>query len=152
MSGLIHNLFIKPAHGEPMRPVAAVQADGGQGLSGDASYGRKKRQVLLIELETLQRFQLQPGQVRENMVIGGLTLAGMPVGTQIEAGDALLEITGDCEPCRFLDDIRGGLQSDMRGQRGTLCRVLRGGAIRIGDGVRIVPAKQGSPATSTNPP
>ena len=137
MSGLIHNLFIKPAHGEPMRAVEAVQAEGGQGLSGDASYGRSKRQVLIIERETLQRFQLQPGQVRENMVIGGLTLTGMPVGTQIQAGQALLEVTGDCDPCRFLDDIRSGLQSDMEGQRGILCRVLRGGDIRIGDAVRV---------------
>lgn len=140
MSGQIHNLFIKPAHGEPMRAVDAVQADGGQGLAGDASYGRSKRQVLIIEHETLQRFELEPGQVRENMVVGGLTLTGAPVGTQIQAGDALLEVTGDCAPCRFLDDIRSGLQSDMEGQRGTLCRVVRGGDIRIGDPVQILSA------------
>jgi MOSC domain-containing protein YiiM len=140
MSALIHNLFIKPAHGDPMRAVESVRAEGGRGLAGDASYGRSKRQVLIIERETLRRFQLQPGQVRENMVIGGLALAGVPAGTQIQAGDALLEVTGDCDPCRFLDDIRGGLQSDMEGRRGTLCRVLSGGDIRIGDAVRIVSA------------
>jgi len=143
MSGRIHNLFIKPAHGQPMRAVQAVQADGGQGLAGDASYGRGKRQVLIIEQETLRRFELQPGQVRENMVIGGLTLADMPAGTRIQAGQALLEITGDCTPCNFLDDIRSGLQSEMEGQRGTLCRVVQGGPIRVGDAVQIVLAGQG---------
>ena len=143
MSGRIHNLFIKPAHGQPMRAVQAVQADGGQGLAGDASYGRGKRQVLIIEQVTLRRFELQPGQVRENMVIGGLTLADMPAGTRIQAGQALLEITGDCTPCNFLDDIRSGLQSEMEGQRGTLCRVVQGGPIRVGDAVQIVLAGQG---------
>jgi MOSC domain-containing protein YiiM len=138
MSGRIHNLFIKPAHGEAMRAVEAVQAEGGQGLAGDASYGRGKRQVLIVERETLLHFELQPGQVRENMVIGGLTLAGMPVGTQIQAGGSLLEITGDCEPCRFIDDIRNGLRREMEGQRGTLCRVVQGGPIHVGDAVQIV--------------
>ena len=37
------------------------------GLSGDVSYGRKKRQVLFIEKETLDEFGLSPGQVRENV-------------------------------------------------------------------------------------
>jgi len=137
MSGQIHNLFIKPAHGRPMQSAQVVQADAGRGLSGDASYGRGKRQVLIIERETLRRFELEPGQVRENMVIDGLTLAGLPAGTQIQAGGALLEITGDCTPCTFLDDIRGGLRSAMDGQRGTLCRVTGDGAIRVGDPIRI---------------
>jgi MOSC domain-containing protein YiiM len=141
MSGQIYNLFIKPAHGQPLRASPAVQADAGRGLAGDVSYGRNQRQVLIIERETLQRFGLEPGQVRENVVIGGLTLAGRPAGTQIQAGGALLEITGDCTPCDFLDEIRGGLQSDMAGQRGTLCRVTGSGAIRVGDPVRIVAAE-----------
>jgi MOSC domain-containing protein YiiM len=138
MSGRIDNLFIKPAHGQPMQAVQAIEAEGGKGLVGDASYGRSKRQVLIIERETLRHFELEPGQVKENMTIAGLTLAGLPAGTQIQAGQALLEVTGDCAPCRFLDDIRSGLQRDMDGQRGTLCRVTRGGAIRVGDPVQIV--------------
>lgn len=138
MSGRIHNLFIKPDHGQPMRAVQAVQADSGQGLNGDASYGRSKRQVLIIERETLQHFALAPGQVKENLTISGLALAGLPAGTQLQAGEALLEVTGDCAPCRFLDDIRGGLRADMEGQRGTLCRVERGGAIRVGDAIHLV--------------
>ena len=138
MSGRILNLFIKPAHGQPMKAVDMVKAESGQGLVGDASFGRGKRQVLIIERESLSSFDLAPGQVRENLTISGLTLAGRPSGTQIEAGEVLLEITGDCAPCRFLDDIRDGLQSDMAGQRGTLCRVLRGGAIRIDDEISIV--------------
>jgi MOSC domain-containing protein YiiM len=138
MSGRIQNLFIKPAHGSPMRAVEAVEARSGQGLLGDASYGRSKRQVLIIEREALNRFDLEPGQVRENLTIEGLTLSGHPAGTRIRAGDALLEITGDCAPCRFLEDIQEGLQSAMEGQRGTLCRVLESGSIRVEDGIRII--------------
>lgn len=140
MSGRIHKLFIKPGHGQPMRPVEAVEAVTGQGLLGDASYGRSKRQVLVIERETLLRFGLEPGQVRENMTISDLSLADLPAGAQIQAGDVLLEVTGDCAPCHFLDDIRQGLQEAMQGQRGVLCRVSGSGTIRLDDEVRLIAA------------
>jgi MOSC domain-containing protein YiiM len=121
-----------------MVAVDKVEAEAGQGLVGDASFGRGKRQVLIIESESLANFELAPGQVRENLTISGLTLAGQPPGAQIRAGEALLEVTGDCAPCRFLDDIRDGLQRDMAGQRGTLCRVINGGAIHTGDEILVV--------------
>lgn len=138
MTGYIHNLFIKPAHGQPMQAVDAVEAESGKGLVGDASYGRSKRQVLIIERETLQDFDLAPGQVRENLTVGGIGVSGLPPGTRLQAGAALLEVTGDCAPCKFLDDIKDGLQDEMTGRRGTLCRVLHGGAIRVDDAITIV--------------
>jgi len=138
MSGRINNVFIKPAHGSPMRAVELVEAHDGRGLQGDASYGRGKRQVLIIEREVLQQFELEPGQIRENLTIAGLKLSGIPAGTRLRAGDALLEVTGDCTPCNFLDDIRSGLQSAMEGQRGTLCRVVESGTIRVDDRINIV--------------
>ena len=138
MTGRIHNLFIKPGHGQPMRPVEAAEAESGQGLIGDASFGRRTRQVLIIERETLQHFDLTPGQVRENLTVGGIALAGQPAGTQIQAGDVMLEVTGDCAPCQLIDDIRPGLRGEMDGRRGTLCRVLLGGTIQVGDQIAIV--------------
>ena len=138
MTGRIHNLYIKPGHGQPMRSVEAVAAEAGQGLVGDASFGRSKRQVLIVESETLKHFGLSPGQVRENLTVDGIALAGQPAGTQIQAGDVLLEVTGDCAPCQLIDDIRPGLRGEMDGRRGTLCRVLLGGAIQVDDQIVIV--------------
>ncbi|UCG24333.1 MAG: MOSC domain-containing protein [Chloroflexota bacterium] len=140
MNGRIHNLHIKPGHGQPMRSVENVEAESGQGLIGDASFGRPKRQVLIIEGETLEHFDLSPGQVRENLTVSGVALAGQPAGTQIQAGDVLLEVTGDCAPCQLIEDIRPGLRAEMDGRRGTLCRVLLGGTIRVDDPIAIVQA------------
>ena len=69
MSGKIQNLYIKPKHGAPMEEVSEVAAVDGMGLNGDTSFGRSKRQVLLIEQETLAEFGLVPGQLRENGVV-----------------------------------------------------------------------------------
>ncbi|MFZ0546670.1 MAG: MOSC domain-containing protein [Candidatus Promineifilaceae bacterium] len=135
MSGTIHNLFLKEEHGERVTPVNEAAAQDSMGLIGDVSFGRTKRQVLFIEKETLDEFQLVPGQVKENVTVQGIELAGLPAGTQLQAGEALFEVTGDCAPCQYIEDIRPGLMKAMDGRRGTLCRVLTGGTIRINDTV-----------------
>lgn len=138
MKGTIKHLYLKPAHGVEMRPVKEATAETGMGLVGDASFGSKKRQVLLIEKETLDEFELSPGQVRENVVTSGIAMAGLPTGTRLRAGDVTLEITLDCTPCQLIEDIRSGLRSAIKGRRGTLCRVAVGGVMRAGDDVEVV--------------
>jgi MOSC domain-containing protein YiiM len=138
MNGKINNLYLKPAHKQPMKAVSEATADSAMGLVGDVSYGRKLRQVLLIERDTLDEFGLTPGQVRENAVVSGIALAGLPAGTQVQAGGVLLEVTGDCAPCQLIEDIRPGLQSEMEGRRGTLFRVVEGGTMSVNDEVLIV--------------
>ena len=120
-----------------MEEVSEVAAVDGMGLNGDTSFGRSKRQVLLIEQETLAEFGLVPGQLRENGVVTGLALAGLAPGSQILAGEAVLEVTGDCAPCQLVEDLRSGLREDMDGRRGTLFRVLTGGRMRVGDKISL---------------
>ncbi len=137
MDGKILHLQLKPRHGVPMKPVASALAVAGKGLKGDASFGRDKRQILTIENETLKEFGLPIGDVRENITVEGVQLAGMLAGTQVRVGDALLEVTMDCAPCEFIEDKRPGLQAAMAGRRGTLFRVVEGGEIKVGDSVAI---------------
>jgi MOSC domain-containing protein YiiM len=60
------------------------------------------------------------------------------MGQRIRVGEALLEITKECEPCHQMDAIRQGLQEALRGRRGILCRVIESGKIRRGDAIEIV--------------
>ncbi|MEW6567418.1 MAG: MOSC domain-containing protein, partial [Chloroflexota bacterium] len=114
------------------------RAVAGMALEGDASFGRRRRQVLLIEEEVLLRLDLRPGLARENVVVRGLPLAPLPAGTRLMLGEAVLEVTGACSPCDYLEGLRPGLREAMRGQRGTLGRVVVGGAIQLGDVVRVI--------------
>jgi MOSC domain-containing protein YiiM len=145
-SGTIEALFLKPAPGEPMAPVEAAAAVQGEGLRGDAAYGRPKRQVLLIEGETLDELALLallPGDVRENVTVRGARLAGLAPGTLLTVGDVVLEVTMDCAPCDFMNDLRPGLRDATEGRRGTLARVLSGGELRRGDRIAVgAPAPQ----------
>jgi MOSC domain-containing protein YiiM len=139
MSGTITNLFIAQGKGVPMQARQAVNAIADLGLDGDW-HARKdsKRQVLLIDEETLQAFGLQPGRVRENITTRGIDLKTLERGAKIRAGEAVFEVTLPCAPCEFIDDIQPGLREQMQGQRGMLARVLQGGAIKIGDVVEVV--------------
>lgn len=136
--GKVIHLQLKPAEGEPMRVVESVEAIAHHGLRDDANAGRSKRQVLIIERELLDEFQLPIGDVRENITVEGLQLAGTPAGMRLRVGQTLLEVTLDCVPCEFIEGKRPGLRKAMAGKRGTLFKVIEGGTIKVGDAVEVM--------------
>jgi len=137
VSEVLH-LFQCVAHREPMRQFDEVFAVENKGFR-DCIHGRKgsSRQVLLMDLETLEEFGIAPGRFRENITTRGISLGTLRIGQRLRAGEALLEVTKPCEPCHQLDEIREGLQEDIRGRRGVLCCVVEAGRIRRGDAVEI---------------
>ena len=50
-------------------------------------------------------------------------------------GEVKLEVSLVCEPCEQSAALRPGLQEQMVGKRGMLCRVLRGGTVKRGDSI-----------------
>jgi len=134
----IVHLFQCLAHGEPMREFDEVLALENKGLK-DCIHGRSgsARQVLLMDIETLEEFGIAPGRVRENITTRGIALGTLPLGQRLRTGEVLLEVTKPCEPCHQMDEIRQGLQEAIRGRRGLLCRVVEPGRIRRGDRVEI---------------
>ena len=95
------------------------------------------RQVLLVDVETLEEFGIAPGQTRENITTRGIALGKLPLGQRLRIGEALLEVTKPCTPCHQMDEIRQGLQAAIRGRRGLLCRVVESGPIRRGDRIEV---------------
>jgi MOSC domain-containing protein YiiM len=120
-----------------MREFDEVVAVEDKGFK-DCIHGRRgsSRQVLLMDVETLEDFGIAPGLVRENITTRGLVLGNLSLGQRLRVGEALLEVTKPCEPCHLMDEIRQGLQDEIRGRRGLLCRVVEGGRIRRGDDVQ----------------
>ena len=138
MAEVVH-LFQALAHGQPVREFDEVFAVENKGFE-NCIHGRlgSTRQVLLMDLETLDLFGIAPGRVKENITTRGIVLDWLVLGQRIRAGEALLEITKPCTPCHQMDEIRQGLQEAMRGRRGILCRVIGAGRIRRGDSIEIV--------------
>jgi MOSC domain-containing protein YiiM len=138
--GTIASLQVCAKHREPMQKLERVQVVQDHGLQGDyhAQTGGGTRQVLLMDEETLTEFELSAGVVKENITTRGLVLKTLAPGTRLRMGDAVLEITQSCTPCKHMDDIREGLRTALQGQRGMLARVIQGGELRVGDAIEVV--------------
>jgi MOSC domain-containing protein YiiM len=135
----VEALQIKLRSGIPMKPEDHLHLIGGMGIEGDANArSGSKRQVLMIPVETLEAFDLAPGDAKENITTRGLDLHRLPRGTVLKVGNARLKLTIHCAPCKHLDDLRPGLSQELRNQRGMLFTVLDGGEVHVGDKIAIV--------------
>jgi MOSC domain-containing protein YiiM len=133
-TGEIYGIFISTARNTPMISLEASEIVEDFGLRGDrkAQVG-SKRQVLLVDDTTLERAGVPAGGLNENLAVRGLDINALQAGQHVRIGDVLLEITGPCTVCGELEHIRSGLKEELRGRRGMLARVLRGGTVGLGD-------------------
>lgn len=138
----IKQLFRKVKKGNPVIPT---QNDGLNliekfGIEGDINANiNNPRQVLITSLETLDKFDLKPGELKENIVVKDLDVDRLESGTVIQIGESVqIRITFNCEPCSFVEGIRKGLAKNIRGNRGILGVVIRSGHINLGNEIKVL--------------
>ena len=138
MAKVIH-LFRAPKRREPMEELEEARAVEDVGLEGCAhARPNGRRQVLLMDRETLDVFQLAPGIVRENITTEGFDVNGLAIGQLLQIGEVELQVSVVCDPCEQIEALRPGLQAAMKGRRGMLCKVVRGGLLRGGDEIVVM--------------
>jgi MOSC domain-containing protein YiiM len=136
--GMVRYLFRKPGKTMPMVGEETLELVDGQGIVGDKAFGSRKRQILMVDEGIIQKYALSPGDLRENIVTTGLDLPELESASLLQIGEAILEITGDCAPCDYMDNLQEGLQEQIRGERGILAVVRTGSEIHVGDPINIV--------------
>ena len=164
-AGTVTAVCKKAEPGMPKFEVDAIQLLENFGVEGDYHAGEfvrhrylaKKdptrpnlRQVLLIDTTILaylagQGIHLQPGWTGENIILDGIAVMTLPLGTQLEIGEAVLEITEVRNPCYQLDEMHPGLLKAVETSgsgpdprnAGMLARIIKGGWIRPGDVVIV---------------
>jgi len=139
--GTIVALHIARVKGTPSDPVQNATALSSQGLEGDRSCNPNNvRQVLVMDRETLDRLNVKPGQVKENITTTGIDLSQIKEGQVLFIGDSVtMEFVGPCIACGKMNAIRPGLLEEINGRRGMLATVINGGPIKVGDSIRIEP-------------
>ncbi len=148
--GTVEWLGIRPVKRQPMQEVKEVYARPGTGLDGDHYAGKpgSKRQVTLIQAEHLPAVASYLGQetvdpllLRRNILVRGLNLLALK-DKRFTIGEAEFEYSGECHPCSRMEQNLGpGGYNAMRQHGGILARVVREGAIRVGDRVEVVAEK-----------
>lgn len=137
--GTVVSLQLCVKHMQPMQKVASVRAIGNRGLEGDRhAMPDSSRQVLLLEQETCVEYDFPIGAIRENITTRGIDLMSLPKNTRLLIGEAIFELTKECEPCSFVDGVKMGLRADLEHKRGMLARVVRGGEINTGSKITIL--------------
>jgi MOSC domain-containing protein YiiM len=142
-AGTIQWIGLRPAKRAKLQQVSRAKLNTSVGIEGDHYSGRSgNRQVTLIQQEHLQAVasilgkpSVGPGQTRRNIVVSGINLLALK-DKRFTIGDCVLEYTGLCHPCSRMEENLGtGGYNAMRGHGGINARVIKGGAIAIGDDV-----------------
>ena len=156
-----------PRHRFSKAPEEFIRLIAGIGVEGDAHAGAKVkhlsrarwnpflpnlRQVHLIHAELHDElrgagFEVQPGEMGENVTTRGVDLLALPAGARLHLGGAaVVEVTGLRNPCVQLDRFQSGLMAacldrDAEGnlvrKAGVMAIVLTGGEVRPGDAIRV---------------
>ncbi|MGJ6979150.1 MOSC domain-containing protein [Aestuariimicrobium soli] len=155
-----------PSHSFSKQTLEQVTLVEGIGVEGDAHAGvsvkhRSRvaknpstpnlRQVHLMHQELFDQLALvghevRPGDLGENITTQGLDLLGLPVGTRLTIGEAVITVTGLRNPCNQINDFQPGLlkqvltttdDGEVVRLAGVMGIVSRGGIVATGDPIEV---------------
>ncbi|MHC1748396.1 MAG: MOSC domain-containing protein [Cellulosilyticaceae bacterium] len=143
--GKIMAICISEKKGTQKQNIRTCELVREHGLKNDAHAGNWHRQVSLLAFEKIEDFKARGAQVRdgdfgENIIVSGIDLVNLPVGTLLRSGDILLEVTQIGKECHQHCQIYQKMGECIMPKQGIFARVLEGGILSEGDVLSIVEA------------
>jgi MOSC domain-containing protein YiiM len=128
--------------GERKTPVAQVELRENHGIVGDGHAGEWQRQVSLLAQESIEKMQrmgldVHAGDFAENITTRGIDLLSLPIGTRLNVGDVLIEVTQIGKECHTRCAIFYQAGDCVMPKEGIFARVLRGGMVKPGDKIEL---------------
>lgn len=114
------------------------------GLCDDAHAGKWHRQVSLLGQESIDIMEQQAnkglcaGNFAENITTQGIVLYELPIGTRLQIGETIQEVTQIGKECHSGCEITSMVGSCIMPTQGIFCRVIKGGTIRKGDAIIVM--------------
>ena len=134
---------ISEKKGEQKHPVDQVELKENWGIVGDAHAGNWHRQVSLLSVDSVAKlqeklsFELKHGAFAENILVEGMAVHTLPVGTKLRIGSALCEVTQIGKECHNDCAIRKAAGDCVMPREGIFVKVLESGEIKTGDDIKI---------------
>ena len=126
-------------------PVEKIHLLPNHGIEGDAHAGNWHRQVSLLAQESVDimqksgiKIQLKPGDFAENILTEGMELKSLPIGTKLQIGTAVCEVTQIGKECHNDCAIKKATGDCVMPREGIFTVVLEEGEIKPGDSVEVV--------------
>jgi len=134
---------ISEKKGERKTPVAEVRVQANHGIVGDAHAGEWHRQVSLLAQESIDKMRalgldVTTGDFAENITTIGIELVTLPVGSRLQVGETVLEVTQIGKECHTRCAIYYQAGDCVMPKEGIFARVITGGTIRPGDQVQRI--------------
>ncbi len=142
---IILSIHLGSEKGAGKQSVAEAQLVAEHGLLGDRHAGRDEHRQLSLFAEEVRRdleasgFIVPAAELSANLFTQQLALDSLRPGSRLRIGEAEVEITERRQPCRSITRIDNRLPKLLYGRCGQLARVIRGGIIRPGDRIEILP-------------
>lgn len=146
MKGKVMAVCISKKKGMPKKDVGSGSLRVDWGLEGDAHAGNWHRQVSLLAWESIEKMRakglkVKQGSFAENITTTGLELYTLPIGTRMQLGSALVEVTQIGKICHDHCAIYELAGDCVMPREGIFVRVLQPGEVRIDDDITILESK-----------
>ena len=154
MKSTIVGVCVSKSKGERKTPVGTAKLRVNHGIEGDAHAGEWHRQVSLLAIESIRKMQamglkVASGDFAENLTTEGIELYTLPIGTRLEIGETLLEVTQIGKECHTRCAIFYQAGDCVMPKEGIFARVLKGGTLSAGNLItRLEPGQPGEIAAS----
>lgn len=151
--GKILAICISEKKGVQKSPIDSAVLLKDWGIEGDAHGGKWHRQVSLLSFEKIEDFRAKGADVDfgafgENLVVEGFDLRQIPVGSRFQIGDVLLELTQIGKECHSHCAIFHAVGDCIMPREGVFTKVLKGGSIKVGDEIQLLPLPDDRPFTA----
>ena len=130
----ILSVNISDKKGEKKIPIPEAVLIDNLGIEGDAHAGDWHRQVSLLAQEDVEEMikkgaKVTYGDFAENITTEGIDLANLPIGTILNLGEAVLEVTQIGKECHAHCAIFRQVGDCVMPRKGIFTRVIKGGRI-----------------------
>ena len=142
--GTVTAICISRQRGTRKEPIETAELRADYVIAGDAHAGKWHRQVSLLAKESIEKAKGMPtnglchGVFAENITTEGVVLHTLPVGTRLQVGECVLEISQIGKECHDGCAIRALVGQCIMPKEGVFARVIKGGKVFEGDEIKVI--------------
>lgn len=145
MYGRVVAVNVSERKGVRKHGVPSITLRPDHGIEGDAHAGPWHRQVSLLAIESIRKMQekglqVGPGDFAENITTEGLDLLSLSLGTRLQIGEALVEVSQIGKICHTRCAIYYQAGDCVMPREGIFVKVLKGGTVKPGDRIEVLPS------------
>jgi MOSC domain-containing protein YiiM len=141
--GTVLSINISDKTGIVKQPVAEAEFKDG-GIVSDAHFGLSEiKQVSLLADESVDKMremglELAFGAFAENITTKGIELKNLPIGTKLQIGETIQEVSQIGKTCHHGCAIKQQTGTCVMPTEGIFTKVIKEGNVKVGDKIEII--------------